>query len=300
MQRWMEHTVAEDEAGRTVQEVLTGVMGVSRRMIQKLTRARGITLNRRPAFLGRKVKAGDLVSARIAFQEEAGLAPVEMALAIVHEDDDVLVIDKPPFVLVHPTSPEQAETLSHGVAAHFARSGVRAKIRPVHRIDRDTSGLVLFAKSAVAHARLDAQLREGGIERIYLAVVDGAVADDAGEIDAPIGRDARHPHLRTVRADGEPARTRFRVLRRLPRASVLEVELETGRTHQVRVHMAHAGHPVLGDRQYGRAGTGMIKRQALHASRLSFDHPSAGERMTFEAPLPPDIAALLARLEGEG
>jgi 23S rRNA pseudouridine1911/1915/1917 synthase len=295
-QRWLDHTVAEDEAGRTVQEVLTGPMQVSRRMIQKLTRARGIVLNRRPAFLGRKVRAGDVISARVGVDEETGLRPVAMPLSIVHEDDEVLVIDKPPFVLVHPTSPEQTETLSHGVAHHFERHGLRAKVRPVHRIDRDTSGLVLFAKSAVAHARLDTQLREGGIARVYQALVDGVVADDAGEIDAPIARDPRNASLRVVRPGGEPARTRFRVLERLARATLLELELDTGRTHQIRVHMLHAGHPVIGDRQYGRAGTSLIKRQALHASRLTFTHPTTGERLTFDAPLPPDMAQAMERL----
>jgi 23S rRNA pseudouridine1911/1915/1917 synthase len=298
--RWMEHSVAEDEAGRTVQEILTGAMGISRRMIQKLTRARGITLNRRPAFLGRKTRAGDVVAARVAFQEDAGLQPVEMALDVVHEDGDVLVLNKPPFVLVHPTSPEQAVTLAHGVAHHFAARGLRAKVRPVHRIDRDTSGLVLFAKSAVAHQRLDRQLQEGGVERVYLALVDGVVKEDDGRIDAPIGRHPRHPHLRSVRDDGEPAVTRFRVVERFLRATLLELELETGRTHQIRVHMQHAGHPVLGDRQYGQAGKGMIGRQALHAARLSLAHPASGERMTFEAPLPEDMATLLERLRGGG
>src|SRR5215207_4914399 len=294
--KWMQHTVAEDEAGRTVQEVLTGTMGISRRMIQKLTRARGVEVNRRPAFLGRKVRVGDVVSAKVGFDEEPGLEPVEMPLHIVHEDADVLVLDKPPFVLVHPTSPEQKATLAHGVAHHFASRGVRARVRPVHRIDRDTSGLVLFASSAVAHQRLDAQLREGGVTRIYQALVDGVVAEDAGEVDAPIGRHARHPHLRTVRPDGEPALTRFRVLERFPAATLLELELETGRTHQIRVHMAHIRHPVLGDRQYGRAGAEAMKRQALHASRLSFVHPSTGERLTFDAPLPEDISHLSDRL----
>jgi RluA family pseudouridine synthase len=294
---WLEHTVAEDEAGRTVQEVLTGPMRVSRRMIQKLTRAHGILLNRRAAFLGRKVKAGDVVAARVGFEEEPGLTPVDMPLSIVHEDDDVLVIDKPPFVLVHPTSPNQTETLSHGVAHHFARRGLRAKVRPVHRIDRDTSGLVLFAKSAVAHQRLDAQLRDGAIGRAYLALVDGVVDGDAGEVDAPIARDPRNASLRVVRPGGEPARTRWRVAGRYPRATLLEVELETGRTHQIRVHMLHAGHPVLGDRQYGRAGLNLVKRQALHASRLTFAHPSTGERLTFEAPLPADMEAAIARLK---
>lgn len=295
--RWLEHTVTAEEAGRTVQEVLTGPMQVSRRMIQRLTRAKGILLNRRGAFLGRKVKAGDVVAARVGVDEEAGLPPVAMALSIVHEDGEVLVIDKPPFLLVHPTSPEQRETLSHGVAHHFARAGVKAKVRPVHRIDRDTSGLVLFAKTALAHSRLDPQLHPGALERGYLALVDGVVEGDAGVVDAPIGRDPRNPQLRVVRPDGDAARTRWRVVERFPRATLLALELETGRTHQIRVHMMHFGHPVLGDRQYGRAGTSLIRRQALHAARLSFAHPSTGEKMSFEAPLPGDMAELVEKLK---
>ena len=294
--RWLEHTVTAEEAGRTVQEVLTGPMQVSRRMIQKLTRAKGILLNRRNAFLGRKVKEGDVVAARVGVDEAGALEPVAMPLSIVHEDGDVLVVDKPPFVLVHPTTPEQRETLSHGVAHHLAARGVRAKVRPVHRIDRDTSGLVLFAKTALAHARLDPQAHPGALDRAYLALVDGTVEGDSGVVDAPIGRDPRNPQLRAMRPDGDPARTRWRVVERLPRATLLELELETGRTHQIRVHMLHLGHPVLGDRQYGRAGTSLIRRQALHAARLSFVHPATGERVTFQAPPPDDMAALLARL----
>lgn len=296
--RWLEHTVVEGEAGRTVQEILTGPMQVSRRMIQKLTRAKGILLNRRTAFLGRKVRAGDVIAARVGVDEHAGLAPVAMPLSIVHEDGDVLVLDKPPFLLVHPTSPEQRETLSHGVAHHFDRVGVKAKVRPVHRIDRDTSGLVLFAKTALAHSRLDPQLHPGTLDRAYLALVDGAVEGDAGVVDAPIGRDPRNPQLRAVRSDGDAARTRWRVVERFPRATLLEIELETGRTHQIRVHMVHLGHPVLGDRQYGRAGTSLIRRQALHAARLAFAHPTTGERVTFETPLPEDMRALVERLRG--
>jgi RluA family pseudouridine synthase len=155
---------------------------------------------------------------------------------------------------------------------------------------------VLFAKTALAHARLDPQLHPGALERGYLALADGVVQGDAGVVDAPIGRDPRNPQLRAVRDDGDPARTRWRVLERFPRATLLELELETGRTHQVRVHLAHLGHPVLGDRQYGRAGLGLIRRQALHAARLSFPHPSTGERMTLEAPLPADMVSLVEQL----
>jgi 23S rRNA pseudouridine1911/1915/1917 synthase len=296
--RWAEHTVTAEEAGRTVQEILTGSMQVSRRMIQRLTRSKGLHLNRRPAFLARKVRAGDVVAARVAPDEEAGLAAVPMELAVVHEDAEVLVLDKPPFLLVHPTSPEQHRTLAHGVAHHFAAQGLRAKVRPVHRIDRDTSGLVLFAKSAQAHAHLDRQLRERELGRTYLAFVRGTVEEDEGVVDAPIGRDRRRPDLRTVRPEGEPARTRFRVVERFPGATLLELELETGRTHQIRVHMAHRGHPVLGDRPYGGAGRDAPKRQALHAHRLAFTHPATGERLELRAPLPPDLEALRERLRG--
>lgn len=295
-QRWAEHTVRPDEAGRTVQEILTGSLGVSRRMIQKLTRVKGLRHNRRPAWLSAKVRAGDVVAARLAAAESAGLQPVRMELAVVHEDAEVLVLDKPPFLLVHPTSPDQDHTLAHGVAWHLRERGVHAAVHPVHRIDRDTSGLVLFAKTSHAHHRLDVQLRAGEIEREYLALVDGVVADDTGLIDAAIDRDPRNPSLRAVRASGEPAVTRYAVVERYPGATLVRLHLETGRTHQIRVHMKHVGHPVLGDRQYGRRGLEAIKRQALHAARLAFVHPSSGERIELTAALAPDMAAAIAHL----
>ncbi|HYW12079.1 MAG TPA: RluA family pseudouridine synthase, partial [Longimicrobium sp.] len=266
--RWTEHTVQPDEAGRRVQDILTGPMGVSRRMIQKLTRAKGLRHNRKPAWLAAKVRAGDVIAARLAMGETAGLEPVEMELAIVHEDAEMLVIDKPPFLLVHPTAPEQDRTLAHGVAWHIRQQGLHAAVHPVHRIDRDTSGLVLFAKTGHAHHRLDVQLRAGEIRREYLALVDGVMADDRGTIDAPIARDPRNPSLRAVREGGETALTRYEVVERFPAATLVRLELETGRTHQIRVHMRHAGHPVLGDRQYGRKGLDTIKRQPLRVECL--------------------------------
>jgi 23S rRNA pseudouridine1911/1915/1917 synthase len=297
--RWTEHTVQSEEAGRTVQDILTGPMGVSRRMIQKLTRAKGLQHNRRPAWLAAKVRAGDVVAARLLTGESAaGLEPVEMDLAIHHEDAEVLVVDKPPFLLVHPTAPDQDRTLAHGVAWHLRQRGLHTAVHPVHRIDRDTSGLVLFAKTGHAHHRLDVQLRAGEIEREYLALVDGVMADDRGVIDAPIARDPRNPSLRAVREGGETAVTRYEVVERYPSATLVRLGLETGRTHQIRVHMRHAGHPVLGDRQYGRRGLDTIKRQALHAARLAFVHPSSGERIDLEAPLAPDMAEAISRLEG--
>ena len=294
--RWIAHTVAAEEAGKTVEAILVESMRISRRMIQRLTRAKGIQINRRPAYLARTVKAGDVITARVEWAEEGGLRPVPMELSIAYEDDDLMVLDKPPFVLVHPTAPHHESTLAHGVAHHLLRRGIHAKVHPVHRIDRDTSGLVLFAKSAVAHHRLDLQLREHALRREYLAFVEGSVESGEGEIDAPIGRHPRNPELRAVRPDGEPALTRFRVVERLAGATLLALELETGRTHQIRVHLAHLHHPLVGDRAYGARASALVRRQALHSARLSFLQPTSGAPLVVEAPLPPDLETLRERL----
>jgi RluA family pseudouridine synthase len=296
---WVNHTVTAEQAGGTVQDILTGPMGVSRRMIQRLTRAKGLQHNRRAAWLKAKVRVGDVVSARLNPAESAGLPPVPMDLRVVYEDGEVLALDKPPFVLVHPTSPEQDRTLAHGVAHHLAQQGAHAKVHPVHRIDRDTSGLVLFAKTGHAHHRLDLQLRAGELKREYLALVDGVMAEDRGVIDAPIGRDPRNPVLRVVRKDGDAAVTRWEVAERYPAATLVRLELETGRTHQIRVHLLHAGHAVLGDRQYGRKGVDVIKRQALHASHLAFAHPTSGDPIQLDAELAPDMRDAITILTSE-
>ena len=294
--RWIAHTVSPDEAGRTVEQILVDSMRISRRMIQRLTRGKGIQLNRRPAYLARTVREGDVITARVEWAEESGLRPVPMELAIAHEDADLLVLDKPPFLLVHPTAPHHDSTLAHGVAHYLLERGIQAKVRPIHRIDRDTSGLVLFAKTAVAHHRLDLQLREHTLRREYLAFVEGLVEGEEGVIDAPIGRHARNQELRAVRPDGEPALTRYRVVERLAGATLLALELETGRTHQIRVHLAHLHHPLIGDRAYGARESALLRRQALHSSRLSFLHPTTEAPVTVEAPLPPDLQALHERL----
>jgi 23S rRNA pseudouridine1911/1915/1917 synthase len=296
--RWLEHTVTEAESGLTVQEVLTGPLQISRRRIQKLTRSRGIRHNRRPAFLGRRVKTGDVIAARAAADEDSGLHPVPMRLDILYEDADILVLDKPAFLLVHPAAPHHQATLAHGIAHHYRERGVRAKVRPVHRLDRATSGLLLVARTAVAHQRLDAQLRQRQLLREYLALVAGVVAQADGTLEAPIGRHPQNPHLRSVRADGQPARTRFHVVERYASATLLRVRLDTGRTHQVRVHLAHSGFPVLGDRAYGGPMPAGLRRPALHASRLAFSHPSTGEALSFESPLPADLAQLQQKLPG--
>jgi RluA family pseudouridine synthase len=166
----------------------------------------------------------------------------------------------------------------------------------VHRLDRDTSGLLLVAKSAYAHQILDRQIRERIMTREYLALVSGEVEAEEGWVDAPIGRHPNDPSLRTVKPGGEPARTHFRMVERYAGATLVELELETGRTHQIRVHMSHLGHPLLGDLRYGGPAVAGLKRQALHAGRLAFIHPTSGERVQLEVPLPDDIGRVRAEL----
>ncbi len=297
--RWMEHVVTADEAGRSVQEILQGSLAVSGRMIQRLTRSGGIRVNGRAPHLARRVRAGDRVKVRVSGAEASGLEPVEMPLTIVHEDDALLVIDKPPYMLVHPIGREGRPTLAHGVAHHLARRGVQSRVRPLHRLDRDTSGLVVFAGSAYAHQHLDRQLREGTLQREYLAFVQGVVREDDGEVRAPIGTRPGHPHLRAVRDDGEPAATRYRVLARGADLTLLEVALETGRTHQIRVHLSHLGHPLLGDRQYGASSSPGLRRQALHAHRLTLRHPEDESECRFVSELPADLSPLRERVHSE-
>jgi 23S rRNA pseudouridine1911/1915/1917 synthase len=290
---WRAHAVAPEQAGLTLEELLRGPLALSGRMLQRLTRARGLRVNGRPGHLKRKLRGGDRVEIRVGASRTPSLPPVRMELAVIHEDDDLLVVDKPAGLLVHPTREQHTRTLAHGVAAHL---GGRGAVHPVHRIDRGTSGLVVFAKSPTAHAALDRDLRERRVHRKYRAVVEGEVGGEEGVVEAPVGAHPTRPELRAVRPEGAPATTRWRVSERLRGAALLEVELESGRTHQIRVHLAHAGHPVYGDRDYGAVES--FPRPALHATSLSLPHPSSGEVLELQAPLPDDLRELIRSLGG--
>jgi len=294
---WVEHTVLAGEEGRSVGDILAGPLGLTRDELRRLTRDRAIRRNGRPTSPGHRVRAGDVVSVLPGAGFDARVAPAPVPLSVLHEDSELLVLDKPPGLLAHPVVPGARDALVNGIAHHFQRQGLRARVHLVHRLDRDTSGVLVIAKTPDAHRRLDAQLRARTLRREYLAVASGEVPGAAGVVDAPIGRDPARPALRVVRPDGQPACTRYRVVERLSGATLLRLDLETGRTHQIRVHLAHLGHAVVGDAVYG-ASTEWIGRQALHAVRLSLVHPAAGQELSFEAPLPADMQRLLERLRG--
>ena len=246
--------------------------------------------------------------ATMAASAPAGEAPAADAipLRILYEDDYLLVVDKPAGMVTHPAPGHSSGTLVNALLAHAPElAGVGDRARPgiVHRLDKDTSGLLVVAKDPATHAALAQQMKDHAMVKRYLALVEGAMPTAEGVIDAPIGRDPRQRlrmGLLSVASGGREARTRFRTLEEHGGRSLLEVQLETGRTHQIRVHLAAVHHPVVGDPVYGRAQRPLPPRQFLHAAHLEFRHPATGEWLTFDAPLPDDLASFLADWRAEG
>ncbi len=314
--------VVEPEArGMRLSKYLFDRLKLSRTLVRKAKAAGGILVDGRPARTSHVLAGGEVVEVRVV--QEGRVEPEPVPIQVVWEDPYLLVVDKPAGMVVHPVRDYVSGTLANGVAYHLLQSGSDPVARPVQRIDRETSGLVLFAKEPAVAGLLSRELERQKLERRYIALVEGAVAADAGTVDKPLRRVWGHPVAREVAegprtpeqerllaeaaaagralredwtAAGQPAVTHWRVLRRWPAATMLELRLETGRTHQIRVHMAHLGHPLLGDELYGGSRR-LIGRQALHAAGLAFAHPVTGEMMRFEAPLPPDLADLVARLD---
>jgi len=255
---------------------------------------------RLPTKGGLALGPGARVRVSIAPPRPSALEPEAIPLRIIYEDEDLLVVDKPPGMAVHPSAGHEQGTLVHAVLAHCPDlSGIGGEARPgiVHRLDKDTSGLIIVAKNDAAHVSLARQLKERRVEKTYLALVEGRMKPAQGVIEAPLGRHPVQRKKQAVVARGREARTRYRTLREVDGRSLLEVRPETGRTHQIRVHLASIGHAVAGDALYGRAGAPPgLRRQFLHAQRLAFAHPRTGERLELEAPLAEDLQAVLDAL----
>jgi len=292
------------EAGERIDKALAGMLeeDVSRSRLQEWIRSGFVKVNGAPVKPNYRLAEGDEVEVIPPEPDAAELAPEDIPLDIVYEDRDVVVVNKPRGMVVHPAAGHRRGTLVNALLYHCRDlSGVGGELRPgiVHRIDKDTSGLIMAAKNDLAHQSLAAQLKAHTVTRRYIAVVRGAVPHDRGTVDAPIGRDPKDRKLFAVIAKGgKRAVTHFAVLERFADATVLELALETGRTHQIRVHMKYIGHPLVGDPVYGRSGGPAmdVPGQALHAAVLGFDHPRTGERLVFEAPLPEEMRALIERL----
>jgi 23S rRNA pseudouridine1911/1915/1917 synthase len=264
----------------------------SRGQIQEWIKSGSIEVNGNQVKSNYKLSENDHIVLRVPPPTELNILPEEMDLNIVFEDSDVIVVNKQRGLVVHPAPGHYTGTLVNGLLAHCKDlSGINGVLRPgiVHRIDMDTTGLLMVAKNDKAHVSLASQLKAHTVTRKYVAIVHGVIQEDKGTIQAPVGRDPKSRQQMAVVGTGKHAVTHFRVIERYKDFTLLELKLETGRTHQIRVHMKYIGHPIAGDPKYGPAKSLDIKGQALHAKALGFDHPTSGERLEFEAVLPEDM-----------
>jgi 23S rRNA pseudouridine1911/1915/1917 synthase len=273
----------------------------SRSQVQQWIKGERVQVNGQPVKGNYKCKTGDEIVITIPDPAALDVEPEEMNLKIYYEDPDVLVVNKPRGMVVHPAPGHISGTLVNGLMAHCKDlSGINGVMRPgiVHRIDKDTSGLLMVAKNDKAHESLVNQLVQKTVTRRYKAIVHGVIPHDKGTIDAPIGRDEKDRQSMTVtEKNSKDAITHFQVLERFKDFTFVECQLETGRTHQIRVHMKYIGFPLAGDPKYGPKKTIELEGQALHAGVLGFEHPRTGEYLEFEAPLPPEFEEILDWLQ---
>ena len=316
-----EFRVEESEPARRVDVWLSDrCPDVSRSQIQSWIKEGRVTVDGEPVPARRKVSLGETVHLVIPAPAKTELEPEDVSLGIVYEEEDFVVIDKPAGVQVHPGSGPKRATVVHGLLHRYPDwdpPGPQERPGIVHRLDRATSGLMVVARTPVGYQSLGKQIRERSVSRRYVALVWGNLGAEAGRIDAPIGRHSRERTRMAVRRQGREAATNWRVLERFEQLTLVEAVLETGRTHQIRVHFSHIGHPVFGDPTYGRDALWVerfagpersvyqtlarrLNRQALHAYHLAFDRPGDGKRVRCEAPVPKDMDEVLYRLAERG
>lgn len=284
--------MAREAAGRLDRALPLLDARLTRSAAGRLARAGQVLVNGRPARPAALVAEGDLVEFELPAPQRLEPAPEAIPLAILHDDRDLVVVDKPAGMVVHPAAGHQEGTLVHallGLGGEWSALGGRVRPGIVHRLDRGTSGLILAARSDEAHRALVAQLAARTLSRTYLAIARGGVAGDRWVADGPVGRDPRNRLRMAVVEGGRPARTHFQVLERRGGHTLLQCDLETGRTHQIRVHLSAMGHPIAGDDLYARTRPGDPSRPMLHAWRMRFRHPGTGAEMSFEARPPADF-----------
>lgn len=296
--------IESDLAKTRLDKALCSLLDISRKRAADLIEQERVSLNDKPVKASTKLQEGDKLVVNVPPAESMEVLPEEMDLDVVYEDSDIIVINKPKGMVVHPAPGHYSHTLVNGLLAHCKDlSGINGVMRPgiVHRIDKDTSGLIVAAKNDLAHESLAKQIAEKTAKRRYLAIVHHPFSHTMGTINAPIGRDEKDRQKMGVTAkNSKPAITYFTVLENFKDFAYVECALETGRTHQIRVHMAYIKHPIAGDPKYGPRKTIEANGQLLHAFKLELIHPRTGEKMEFEAPLDPTFEKVLAELrQGE-
>lgn len=298
MSEYWEYVLQPEDEGKKYQEILKRRFHFSRRLLQTLKQGERVWVDGKFTYMTARGKAGEKLTLALQSSADDGDTSIpgeNLPLDILYEDEYLLAVNKPAGQVVHPTPRYPEHTLGNAVAGYWQRQGEPRPFRPVHRIDRNTSGVVLIAKNRFAHQQLAWQIEHGLVEKTYLGFIPGHLTDHEGIWSGPIGLAEGSYIQHTVRSDGLPALTHYRTLKTYKEASLLEFILATGRTHQIRVHCRFAGHPLLGDDLYG-GDTTRISRQALHSFRYRFKHPAGKEIITIKAPLPQDLRQLAMSL----
>ncbi len=299
-----ELTAATEHAGVRLDAFLSADGALTRSQAARLIAEGRVRVNGKPAAKSARLSGGETVTVDVPQLRETALPPQDIPLDVVYEDDDVIVVNKPTGLVVHPAPGHPDGTLVNALLHHCgdSLSGIGGEKRPgiVHRIDRDTSGLIIAAKNDAAHLALSAQLKDHSLSRTYECLVTGNMKQDSGTVDAPIGRSSADRKKMAVVPTGRRAVTHWEVVARYPGVTHLRCRLETGRTHQIRVHMAYIGHPILGDTVYGaKKPVPGLTGQCLHAAGLRFVHPRTGEPVELHCPLPPEFTAMLQKLQNK-
>jgi 23S rRNA pseudouridine1911/1915/1917 synthase len=314
-QETLTFTISPDQAGQRLDAFLASqIEGWSRARLQRLIEAEDVLVNRKPGKPSYKLREHDELEVELITPATTSFTPEPIPIDVVYEDDTLVVVNKPAGLVVHPAAGINSGTLANALAHHFQQLPNAASVRPgiVHRLDRDTSGLLVVAKTEAALENLSDQFRARSVYKLYVALVHGRVHPDSGRIDQPLARDRSNRTRMAVVRGGRSALSLYRVKRSFNRFTLLDVELKTGRTHQIRVHLAWLKHPVVGDETYGGGRDNTIQdpklksqirglgRHFLHAEKLAFAHPATGERVLFQSPLPAELSDLLSEIENAG
>ena len=293
------YTIEEQQAGKKTREYLRGVHNLSTRLIRGAAKEGRIKANNKTIKLDYILKYGDEISIQINKEESQNIEPEQIDIDVVYEDRDILVVNKPPFMVVHPTRSHFSGTLANCVMYYFKETNQDCIVRLVSRLDMNTSGLIILAKNQFSHMSLAREMQKDDFVKGYLAIIHGNMREEQGTIDLPIYKAGEAEVKRVVDERGQHSVTHYTVIERFKNANLVKLILETGRTHQIRVHLSNEGHPIFGDSLYGNLDEEYINRQALHAYKLKFPNPRTGEIINLEVDIPEDMKNLLIKLRNQ-
>ena len=294
----VKYMVTQEGNGVKIRDYMKDTLNLSGRFIRNSAMGKRLMVNGKEVRLSYKLSEGEEIQVKVTKDESQEIEGEDLNIQVVYEDDDLLIVNKPPYIVVHPTKSHPTGTLANGVIFHFRKNNDNSIVRLVSRLDRDTSGLIMIAKNQFSHMMLAKYMEKGLIEKSYLAIIHGKLKEKEGTIDRPIGRPTNETIKRAVLEDGQRSITHYKVLEEFSDSELVQLILETGRTHQIRVHLSYEGHPIYGESLYSKFNDeDLINRQALHAYRLKLPHPRSGEVFEFQCEMPEDMKELRVKLK---